>query len=784
MGKIRDYFNSHGRTIRKYEKIADEVIAMESTTNKLTDEELANKKDEFNKRYKDGESLDDMLVEAFAIVREGAKRVLGLHPYKVQIIGGISLHEGNISEMKTGEGKTLTATMPVYLNAITGEGVHVVTVNDYLSKRDSEEMGELYNFLGLSVGYNAQGMQPQDKKKAYACDITYSTNNELGFDYLRDNMAQRLEDRVQRKLNYAVVDEVDSILIDEARTPLIISGQSQAAEGTYMRADFFTKGLKEEEDFTIDIESKTVGLTNEGMTKAERTFRVDNLYDTDNHMLVHHIDKALQANFTMIRDKDYVVDEGKIKIVDQFTGRIMEGRQYSDGLHQAIEAKENVEIQKETKTMASITFQNYFRMYAKLSGMTGTAKTEEEEFVEIYNMNVLPIDTNKPVIRDDKNDLLFPTLEGKYKAVVKEIKERHATNQPVLVGTASVETSEYLSSLLVEEKVTHEVLNAKNHFREAEIIMNAGQPGAVTIATNMAGRGTDIKLGPGVRENGGLAVIGTERHESRRIDDQLRGRAGRQGDPGVSQFYLSLEDELMVRFGADKIKNALQFLAVDEIEQPLQSKIFTKQVLSAQERVEGNNYDSRKNVLQYDDVMREQREAIYADRLRVLEAEDTSVIMKGIQQHVVFQKIDEVTQLDKTKWNMDELLDFADNVLGLKDLPVEKMRQMSVEELKAKLWQLADESYEDKLNAFENEYQRNIFETSLIIQIVDRAWTSHIDYMDQLKQGIGLRSYAQGDPLVEYQEEAYRAYGAMKWQLEQDIVKLSMNTTIVGKQVA
>ena len=786
MGKIKEYFNGHKRILKKYEKIANEVIALEEQYASISDEALKDKTNQFKDRLENGETLDDILIEAFATVREAGHRVLGLKAYKVQIMGGVALHEGNIAEMKTGEGKTLTATMPVYLNALAGSGVHVVTVNDYLAERDSEEMGELYEWLGLSVGLNSQGMMPQDKKAAYACDITYSTNNELGFDYLRDNMAQNLEDRVQRKLKFAVVDETDSILVDEARTPLIISGQAAAAEGMYIRADYFAKGLEEEVDYAIDEESKTINLTEDGIDKAERTFRVENLYDVDNHELIHHIDKALQANYTMIVDKDYVVDDGKIKIVDPFTGRIMEGRQYSDGLHQAIEAKESVEIQKESKTMATITFQNYFRMYEKLSGMTGTAKTEEEEFTEIYNMNVIVIPTNKPIIRDDKEDLLFPTMEGKYKAVVKEIQQRHETNQPILVGTASVEASEHLADLLAEKGVPHEVLNAKNHHREAEIILNAGQPGAVTIATNMAGRGTDIKLGPGVRELGGLCVIGTERHESRRIDNQLRGRSGRQGDVGVSMFYLSLEDELMVRFGADRVKDTLKMLSAgEEEEQPLQSRIFTKQVLSAQERVEGNNYDSRKNVLKYDDVMREQREVIYRDRLEVLLADDVTSIMRGIQQHVLFQEVDnQAFGEDKKKWRLEELTENMNQQFGLKELTIDDIQGLTKEKIKEKLWSFASESYETKMAAFENTVQRNNFEKMLIIQTVDRAWTNHIDYMDSLKQGIGLRSYAQGDPLVEYQEEGYRAFGAMKWQMEQDIVRLSLNTTIVPNKKA
>ena len=595
--------------LRRTSKIADEVMAMEPTYREMTDEQLRNMTTEFKNRLANKETLEDILPEAFAVVREAARRVLGLFPYKVQIQGGIILHEGNIAEMKTGEGKTLTETMPVYLNALAGKGVHVVTVNDYLATRDSKEMGEVYRFLGLTVGLNLNSMNPSEKREAYNSDVTYSTNNELGFDYLRDNMVVYKHQMVQRPLYYAIVDEVDSILIDEARTPLIISGQAGKSTALYTRADYFVKGLKEDEDYTIDLTSKSINLTDGGVDKAEKVFRLENLYNVDNTALVHHIDQALRANYIMLVDIDYVVDEGKVKIVDGFTGRIMEGRRYSDGLHQAIEAKEGVDIEDESKTMATVTFQNYFRMYNKLAGMTGTAKTEEDEFREIYAMNVIQIPTNRPVIRDDAADLLFPNLRSKFNAVADEIIRRHEKGQPILVGTVAVETSEYLSQLLTRKGVPHEVLNAKNHFKEAEIIMQAGQRGAVTIATNMAGRGTDIKLGSGVKELGGLCVIGTERHESRRIDDQLRGRSGRQGDPGASQFYLSLEDDLMRRFGSDRIKGLWEKLNEDEDENDvaIQSRMLTRQVESAQKRVEGNNYDTRKNVLEYDEVMREQR---------------------------------------------------------------------------------------------------------------------------------------------------------------------------------
>ena len=595
---LKRWVESDKRTIRRLDKIANKVEAYADEYGKLSDADLQAKTPEFRERYKEGESLDDLLPEAFATAREGAKRVLGLYPFHVQILGGIVLHQGDIAEMKTGEGKTLTATMPVYLNAISGKGVHVVTVNEYLSARDATEMGELYNWLGMSVGINGAEKSPEEKRAAYNADITYSTNGEIGFDYLRDNMVVYREDMVQRPLNFAIIDEVDSILIDEARTPLIISGQSEGTTGMYKRADRFAKTLTKDEDYKVDLESKTVALLDEGIRKAEKYFGLENLYDTDNTALNHYLDEALRANYIMLKDKDYVISDGQALIVDSFTGRIMDGRRFSDGLHQAIEAKEHVEIQEETKTMANITYQNLFRMYKKLSGMTGTAKTEQEEFREIYNMEVITIPTNRPMIRDDRSDLLYPTLQSKFNAVVKEIKQLHEKGQPMLIGTVAVETSEYLSHRLDEENIPHVVLNAKNHAKEADIVANAGQRGAVTIATNMAGRGTDIKLGPGVKEVGGLAVIGTERHESRRIDNQLRGRAGRQGDPGMSQFYLSLEDDLMLRFGSERIKNFLQRMNVEDDDAVIQSRMITRQVESAQKRVEGNNYDSRKNVLQ------------------------------------------------------------------------------------------------------------------------------------------------------------------------------------------
>lgn len=778
---LKRIFENDKKILRRYRKTAEKIDNLADDMESLTDEELKAKTPEFKKRLANGETLDDILVEAFAVMREAAKRVLGLFPYEVQLMGGVSLHEGNISEMKTGEGKTLTATMPVYLNALSGKGVHVVTVNDYLATRDAEEMGELYEWMGLTVGLNLNSKNSDEKRQAFACDITYSTNNELGFDYLRDNMVVYKNQMVLRGLNFAIIDEVDSILIDEARTPLIISGQANNSTSLYTRCDFFVKGLEEDEDYSIDVTSKTIGLTEEGIEKAEDAFRVSNLYDVENQALIHHLDQALRANYIMLTDIDYVVDEGQVKIVDQFTGRIMEGRRYSDGLHQAIEAKENVEIQKESKTMASITFQNFFRMYNKLSGMTGTAKTEEEEFREIYNMDVIAIPTNRPIAREDRNDLLYPTLKSKFNAVVKEIKYRYEKGQPVLVGTVAVETSELLSNLLNKEGIPHEVLNAKNHFREAEIISSAGQPGSVTIATNMAGRGTDIKLGPGVVENGGLTVIGTERHESRRIDNQLRGRSGRQGDPGVSQFYLSLEDTLMRRFGSERIQNILQQLRIEEDDAVIQSRMISKQVGSAQERVEGNNYDTRRNVLKYDDVMREQREVIYSQRKQVImEEESLSYITVPMIRRTIRRYVDINTQAEKEKdWTLDSLLDFAHTVIVKPDeLTIDQLKGKSAPELEDLLVQHAKANYEEKKSQINSQEQFLEFEKVVLLRVVDRNWTDHIDIMDQLRQGIGLRSYGQDNPLTEYQQEGYRLFEEMIGEIDYEVTRLLMKSQI------
>jgi preprotein translocase subunit SecA len=777
---LRKWIESDRRELRRINRIANRVESYAKPMSQLTDEELQAKTPEFKERIKNGEDLDKLLPEAFAVAREGAKRVLGLYPFHVQIMGGIVLHEGNIAEMKTGEGKTLTATMPVYLNALTGKGVHVITVNEYLSHRDAEEMGKLYKWLGCSVGVNSSEASPEEKRAAYQCDIMYSTNSEIGFDYLRDNMAVYKEDQVQRGLNYCIVDEVDSILIDEARTPLIISGPGTGTSKLYQQTDRFVKQLVKDEDYKIDLESKTVSLTNQGIEKAEKYFNLHNLYDPDNTALTHHLDQALRANYIMIRDKDYVVSDGEVLIVDSFTGRVMKGRRFSDGLHQAIEAKEGVEIQEENKTMANITYQNLFRMYSKLSGMTGTARTEMEEFREIYNMEVITIPTNRPVIRKDEPDLLYPTLQSKFAAVVERIKKLHAKGQPILVGTVAVETSEYLSHLLDQAKIPHVVLNAKNHKKEADIIKNAGQVGAVTIATNMAGRGTDIKLGPGVKELGGLAVIGTERHESRRIDNQLRGRSGRQGDPGLSQFYLSLEDDLMRRFGGDRIKAFLQRMKVEGDDAVIRSRFLTRQVESAQKRVEGNNYDSRKNVLQYDDVMREQREIIYKERQQVIE-EDKSLkwVLMPMVKRTIQREVDQHTLGNRNQWELQEIVDFAGEVLVNPDsISVKDLENKSADEIVDYLMSLAEGIYKDKQRQLYDAGQMLEFEKVVILRVVDAHWTDHIDEMDQFRQSVGLRGYGQLNPLVEYQTAGYHMFEQMIADIEYETTRLFMKSEI------
>ena len=764
--------------LRRLEKMADKVLKYEDEMAAMTDEQLQAKTEEFKQRYQNGETLDQLLYEAFAVVREGAKRVLGLFPYKVQVMGGIVLHHGDVPEMRTGEGKTLTATMPVYLNALAGQGVHVVTVNEYLTERDATEMGELYSWLGLSVGINLAAKSPMEKKEAYLCDITYSTNSEIGFDYLRDNMVVRAENMVQRPLNYALVDEVDSILIDEARTPLIVSGANAVETSQlYHMADHFVKSL-DKDDYIIDIQSKTIGLSDSGIDKAESYFKLENLYDIENVALTHFIDNALRANYIMILDIDYVVsEEQEILIVDQFTGRTMEGRRYSDGLHQAIEAKEGVPIQDETKTSASITYQNLFRMYKKLSGMTGTGKTEEEEFREIYNIRVIPIPTNRPVQRIDHPDLLFASIEAKFKAVVKDVKARYQKGQPVLVGTVAVETSDYISKKLVAAGVPHEVLNAKNHYKEAQIIMNAGQRGAVTIATNMAGRGTDIKLGEGVRELGGLCVIGTERHESRRIDNQLRGRSGRQGDPGESQFYLSLEDDLMKRFGSERLKGVFERLNMSD--EAIESRMLTRQVEAAQKRVEGNNYDTRKQVLQYDDVMREQREIIYAQRHDVITADrDLAPEIHAMIKRTINRIVDNHARA-KQEEKLEAILNFAKyNLLPENSISLEDLTGLSDQAIKDELYKRALEVYDSQVAKLRDEEAVKEFQKVLILRVVDSKWTDHIDALDQLRNAVGLRGYAQNNPVVEYQAEGFRMFNDMIGSIEFDVTRLMMKAQI------
>ncbi|HEW4341257.1 TPA: preprotein translocase subunit SecA [Streptococcus pneumoniae] len=764
--------------IRRLEKMADKVFKYEDQMAALTDDQLKAKTVEFKERYQNGESLDSLLYEAFAVVREGAKRVLGLFPYKVQVMGGIVLHHGDVPEMRTGEGKTLTATMPVYLNALSGKGVHVVTVNEYLSERDATEMGELYSWLGLSVGINLATKSPMEKKEAYECDITYSTNSEIGFDYLRDNMVVRAENMVQRPLNYALVDEVDSILIDEARTPLIVSGANAVETSQlYHMADHYVKSLNKD-DYIIDVQSKTIGLSDSGIDRAESYFKLENLYDIENVALTHFIDNALRANYIMLLDIDYVVsEEQEILIVDQFTGRTMEGRRYSDGLHQAIEAKEGVPIQDETKTSASITYQNLFRMYKKLSGMTGTGKTEEEEFSEIYNIRVIPIPTNRPVQRIDHSDLLYASIESKFKAVVEDVKARYQKGQPVLVGTVAVETSDYISKKLVAAGVPHEVLNAKNHYREAQIIMNAGQRGAVTIATNMAGRGTDIKLGEGVRELGGLCVIGTERHESRRIDNQLRGRSGRQGDPGESQFYLSLEDDLMKRFGSERLKGIFERLNMSE--EAIESRMLTRQVEAAQKRVEGNNYDTRKQVLQYDDVMREQREIIYTQRYDVITADrDLAPEIQAMIKRTIGRVVDGHARAKQDE-KLEAILNFAKyNLLPEDSITMEDLSGLSDKAIKEELFQRALKVYDSQVSKLRDEEAVKEFQKVLILRVVDNKWTDHIDALDQLRNAVGLRGYAQNNPVVEYQAEGFRMFNDMIGSIEFDVTRLMMKAQI------
>jgi preprotein translocase subunit SecA len=780
MGLLKKIVGDPGqRQLKKMEKLADIIETLADEMKALTDEELRQKTTEFKTRLQEGEKVDDLLPEAYAVVREASTRVLNMTPFHVQLLGAIALHEGNISEMKTGEGKTLVATMPLYLNALTGKGVHLVTVNEYLAARDAETMGELFEFLGLTVGLNVSGLSHDEKQEAYRADITYATNNELGFDYLRDNMVLYKEEMVQRPLHFAIIDEVDSILIDEARTPLIISGSAEKSTILYTQANQFVRLLKQEEDYNVDIKTKSVQLTEEGMTKAERFFKVENLFDTKNIQLNHHVHQALKAHTIMHLDQDYVVQDGEIVIVDQFTGRLMAGRRYSDGLHQAIEAKEGLQIQRESKTLATITFQNYFRMYQKLSGMTGTAKTEEEEFQSIYNMDVIVIPTNQPVDREDKPDLIFKTMDGKFSAVVKEIARAYQTGQPVLVGTVAVETSELISQLLKKKGIPHNVLNAKNHAKEAEIIENAGQMSAVTIATNMAGRGTDIKLGEGVKELGGLYIIGTERHESRRIDNQLRGRSGRQGDPGMSQFYLSMEDELMRRFGSDRMKGMMDRLGMAD-DQPIESKLVTRSVESAQKRVEGNNFDARKQLLQFDDVMRQQREIIYKQRAEVLDSANLRGYIETMMASVIERIVRAHTPSDEVpeEWELSGILDYVNATIFNEGEIVEKdLRGKEPEEMVELLVEKAKVKYDEKETSFTTEQMRE-FERVIMLRAVDMKWMDHIDAMEQLREGIHLRAYGQVDPFREYQMEGFQMFEEMVASIEEDTVIYIMKAEI------
>jgi len=779
LGLVKKIFgDSNEREVKKMFKRVEAINALEPSIAALSDEQLREKTAEFKARLQNGEELDHILNEAFAVVREASKRVLGMRHFDVQLIGGMVLQEGRISEMKTGEGKTLVATLATYLNALLGKGVHVVTVNEYLAERDSTMMGQLYNFLGITVGLNRNGLSPEEKREAYACDITYGTNNEFGFDYLRDNMVLYKEQMVQRPLFYAIIDEVDSILIDEARTPLIISGSANRSTELYYISSHFVKRLEQEKDFTIDEKLKIVSLTDEGVSKVEQAFNIENLYDTAHMTLNHHIMAALKAQVLFKHDVDYVVQEGEVVIVDEFTGRLMVGRRYSDGLHQAIEAKEGLRVQSESMTLATITLQNYFRMYQKLSGMTGTAKTEEEEFKKIYGLDVVVIPTNKPVARIDLPDLVFKTEAAKYRAVVNDIVERHKKGQPILVGTISIENSERLSQMLKQKGVPHNVLNAKQHAREAEIVARAGQYGAVTIATNMAGRGTDIQLGEGVAKLGGLHIIGTERHESRRIDNQLRGRSGRQGDSGSSQFFLSMQDELMRRFGADNIMNMMDRLGMEE-DLPIESRLVTRAVESAQKRVEGSNFDARKGVLQYDDVMNQQRLVIYKQRRNILEQEDLSQIALGMLYSVMDRNIGTHCPKEEVPedWDLQALADAANNsFLHEETITVKMLKGKEAEEIRELLKNEIDRQYAQR-EAEIGEMVRE-FEKVVILRAVDSKWMDHIDAMDQLRQGIHLRAYGQTDPLREYQFEGYEMFQSMVAALEEEVAMYIMKAEV------
>ena len=787
MKLLKMLFDHEYKELKRFTALADKVMALDEEYTKLTDTELQNKTEEFRERLKKGETLDDILVEAFATAREAAYRVIGEKHFYVQILGGLAIHYGNIAEMKTGEGKTLTSVLPAYLNALSGEGVHIITVNEYLASRDAEWMGGIHRFLGLTVGVNARDLSPKEKQAAYNCDILYSTNNEVGFDYLRDNMVVRKEERVQRKLNFAIIDEVDSVLIDEARTPLIISGGEMKSANLYIDADRFAKGIKEGKDFVYDEKTKSVNLTESGSEKAEKNFNIKNLYDIDNSSLLHYINQALRANYSMRKDVDYVVQDGEVVIVDQFTGRLMKGRAYSDGLHQAIEAKENVNINQETKTLATITFQNLFRMYNKLSGMTGTAKTEEEEFRNIYNMYVIEIPTNKEIARIDAPDMVFATKEAKYKALIKFVKERYELGQPVLIGTIAIETSELISSLLKQAKIPHEVLNAKNHAREAEIIANIGQHKSVTIATNMAGRGTDIKLSDEIRKIGGLCVVGTERHESRRIDNQLRGRSGRQGDPGYTQFFVSMKDDLMVRFGSDRIGTMMSNIGLGD--QVIQSKTFTSSIGTAQKRVEGNNFDIRKSLLQYDDVMNNQREIIYEKRNKILDSDSIhEMVLNTFRQHIgdlVNSHLAPEGRLVENDYT--EILEFANNNLIKEDLELDAINNKQPEEVIDVIAKKVISEFEAKLEELPEEVTAE-FEKVITLQVLDNYWMEHINTMSHLREGIHLRGYAQEDPLRAYTMEGFDLFDSMLQKIDKDVsillLKAEVRHNIERKEVS
>ena len=777
MELLKKLFDHEYKELKRFEKIADQIDELDESMQALSDKELKEKTKEFKERLQNGETVDDLVVEAFAVAREACFRVIGEKPYYVQLLGALAIHFGNIAEMKTGEGKTLTSVLPAYLNALTGEGVHIITVNEYLADRDAHWMGKIHEFLGLTVGINLRDMTPKEKQEQYACDILYSTNNEIGFDYLRDNMVIRKENRVQRPFNYAIIDEVDSVLIDEARTPLIISGGEMKSANLYMDADRFAKSLKEDE-YIYDEKTKNVSLSEEGVKKAEKKFGFKNLFDVENTELVHYINQALRANYSMKNDIDYVVQDGKVVIVDQFTGRLMPGRAYSDGLHQAIEAKEGVQIQQETKTLATITFQNLFRMYKKLSGMTGTAKTEEEEFRNIYNMYVIEIPTNKPVIRVDMPDLMYSTKAGKYRAIVNEIEARYKKGQPVLVGTIAIETSELISNLLKQKHIPHEVLNAKNHAREAEIISKIGLGKSVTIATNMAGRGTDIKLSDEVRELGGLCVIGTERHESRRIDNQLRGRSGRQGDPGFTQFYVSMEDDLMVRFGTDRIKIMMQNLGFDE-NQAIRSKTFTKALSSAQARVEGNNFDIRKQLLQYDDVMNNQREIMYSRRNEILDSESIhETVLDTIHNHIsdlVNSHLFPEGRL--TNDDVKDIVEFVNENLLKKDIDKEDVDNRTPDEMINIITEKVVAEYEEKIKDIPEEI-KDEFEKAISLNVIDHHWTEHINTLSHLREGIYLRGYGQEDPLRAYTMEGFDLFDKMMQRIDNDITLMLVRSEI------